>query len=86
MQKAGADVFTFHVEAMTARAKSVQDMIDQVKAADMKVGIALKPNTPVEEVTPFLAALDLVRLCFVSRAASLPLPNFLKQLTSRRWL
>ena len=64
MKKAGADVLTFHVEAMTDRGKDVQKLIETVKAANMQVGIAIKPKTPVEAVVPFLGSLDLVRLPF----------------------
>jgi len=63
MQKAGADIFTFHIEAMDERNKDVKEMIDKVKAAGMKVGIAIKPKTSVEAVEPYLQFLDLVRDC-----------------------
>jgi ribulose-phosphate 3-epimerase len=49
MADAGVDRFTFHVEA-TDEPKKV---IDAVKAKGMKVGMALKPGTPVEAVLPF---------------------------------
>ena len=61
MQEAGADVFTFHIEAVKNRGRDVGEMIQQVKDAQMKVGIALKPNTPASEVEPYLGLVDLVR-------------------------
>uniref|UniRef100_A0A7S2XXF9 ribulose-phosphate 3-epimerase n=1 Tax=Fibrocapsa japonica TaxID=94617 RepID=A0A7S2XXF9_9STRA len=56
MAKAGADCFTFHVEAEGQHAETIR----AVKAAGMKVGLALKPGTPVESVLPFVPDLDLV--------------------------
>ena len=53
---AGVDIFTFHLEA-TADPGAV---ITAVKAAGMKCGISIKPNTEVEEVSSYLADVDLV--------------------------
>ncbi|CAN0379268.1 unnamed protein product, partial [Discosporangium mesarthrocarpum] len=44
MAAAGVDRLTFHVEATD----KVEELIEQIKAKGMKVGIALKPGTPVE--------------------------------------
>ena len=60
--KAGANIFTFHLEI------SDQDhtpLIEKIKNAGMKVGIALKPGTPVEEVYKYVPLLDLVLIMTV---------------------
>jgi hypothetical protein len=41
-------------------ADDVQAAIDQVKGSGMKVGLALKPDTHVDTVLPFLPSLDMV--------------------------
>eukprot|EP00775_Hariotina_reticulata_P013693 gene13693-13815_t len=67
---AGANMFTFHLEAVadpeqleqqTANT-AVVEMCEAVRAAGMKVGIALKPQTPAELLFPYLqqGLLDLV--------------------------
>jgi len=45
MKKAGAHMYTFHIEATT----SPKELISQIRATTMDVGIALKPGTPVDE-------------------------------------
>lgn len=59
MADAGADIFTFHVE-VAQEGRDLTPIIEQVKAAGMKVGLALKPNTRVEDVLPYLPLLDQV--------------------------
>lgn len=54
--KAGADIFTFHWETV----KDPKSMILQIKAAGMKCGISVKPNTDVTVLEPYLADIDLV--------------------------
>ncbi|CAO3660878.1 unnamed protein product [Rhizopus stolonifer] len=43
---AGGEMYTFHIEAT----KDPLALIDQIHAAGMKAGVAVKPKTPVEEV------------------------------------
>lgn len=53
---AGGDQFTFHLEA-------TQDplaLIQQIRDAGMKVGVAVKPGTPIEEVFPLVDKVDMV--------------------------
>lgn len=57
--KAGADYITFHLEAYQDMAKTKQT-IQKIKEAHLKVGISIKPNTPVEDVLPLLETLDMV--------------------------
>ncbi len=56
--KAGADYFTFHIEAVAP--EKVTELINTIKASGMKVGISIKPDTPVSEIIEFLPVLDLV--------------------------
>ena len=59
MADAGTDIFTFHVEVTDSQDK-ILSIIEKVKAAGMKVGLAMKPNTPVDSVFPYLDLLDQV--------------------------
>ena len=59
--KAGADYFTFHLEA----AEDPQKLIDEVKKAGMKCGISVKPKTDVALLEPYLSQLDLVLIMSV---------------------
>jgi len=54
--KAGSDMITFHLESDS----DVQATIDAIKAQGKKVGISIKPATPVEALVPYLDQLDLV--------------------------
>ncbi len=53
---AGADLLTFHLEAVDAP----DEVIEHIRALGVKVGISLKPNTPAEAVFPYLDRVDLV--------------------------
>jgi len=53
--KAGGDQYTFHIEATD----KPQEVIDAIKAAGMKVGLAVKPNTPVDTIVPYIDQIDL---------------------------
>ncbi|MBQ8772551.1 MAG: ribulose-phosphate 3-epimerase, partial [Clostridia bacterium] len=52
--KAGADIITFHLEA----AKDVIATINAIKKSSCKVGISIKPGTPVAEIEPYLPLID----------------------------
>lgn len=54
--KAGADIITFHLEA----AKDVIATINAIKKSGCKVGISIKPGTPVAEIEPYLPLIDMV--------------------------
>ncbi|NLL77018.1 MAG: ribulose-phosphate 3-epimerase [Clostridiales bacterium] len=54
--KCGADIITFHLEA-------VQDagaVIDKIHGLGKKAGVSIKPGTPVEAVLPYLDKLDML--------------------------
>ena len=54
--RAGADCITIHLES-TSRPK---DAIQKIRDYDMKVGIAISPNTPADAVFPYLNLVDMV--------------------------
>lgn len=53
---AGADYITFHYEA----AHDIEFLIQTLKKTGVKVGLSLKPATPVSVLLPYLKDLDLV--------------------------
>ena len=55
--KAGANLITFHLEAVP---DAVGETIDAIRATGCQVGISIRPGTPVEAVYPYLDAVDLV--------------------------
>lgn len=59
--KAGADLITFHLEATELPEKC----IELIRNGGCKVGISIKPGTPVEEVLPYLDSVDMVLIMTV---------------------
>ena len=57
--KAGADILTFHYEALDTK-EEIYDLIDFIHQNNVKVGISIKPNTKVEVLDEFLDKIDLV--------------------------
>ena len=47
--KAGADVFTFHIEATRERAGVTETLLKRVRELGMRAGLAVKPGTAVDE-------------------------------------
>lgn len=62
-QKAGADYFTFHYEAVAS--EKIPNLIKKIKDYGMKPGISIKPNTEVSVITEYLSELDLVLIMSV---------------------
>lgn len=52
----GADMVTFHLEAT----QRVEETIQSIRQAGARVGISIKPDTPVEAVVPYLDKVDMV--------------------------
>lgn len=52
----GADMVTFHLEAT----QDVAGTIAAIRAKGAKVGVSIKPGTPVEDVFPYLKVVDMV--------------------------
>lgn len=56
--KAGADILTFHYEALDTK-EEICELIDFIHQNNVKVGISIKPNTKVEVLDEFLDKIDL---------------------------
>jgi ribulose-phosphate 3-epimerase len=54
--KQGADFVTFHIEAVP----DPRALIKRLRGLGVKAGLTLNPDTPLERVTPYLSALDLL--------------------------
>ena len=61
---AGADVLTFHLEAVSSK-EEVEEIIDIIHSQHKFAGLSIKPGTSVDEVIPFLDKLDLVLIMSV---------------------
>jgi ribulose-phosphate 3-epimerase len=58
---AGADIITFHPEAT----QNVTETINLIKKRNKKVGISLKPNSPIELIEKHLEDIDLILIMSV---------------------
>ena len=56
--KCGADIVTFHLEALDH--KTTVESINLVKSLGKKVGISIKPKTPASAVLPYVEMIDMV--------------------------
>lgn len=56
--EAGADIITFHYEAVSP--DEISSVIQKIKACGVKAAVSLKPNTPAEVIYPYLNDLDMV--------------------------
>ena len=54
--QAGADNITFHIEATN----DPDGIIELIKSCGCKVGVSIKPKTPLTEIFPFLQKVDVV--------------------------
>ena len=53
---AGSDYITFHIEIE----EDINQVIDKIKVCGKKAGLAIKPNTDIELIVPYLEKIDLV--------------------------
>lgn len=53
------NIITFHYEALKNK-EAIMDVIKFIKENNIKVGISVKPNTPVEEIYEFLPYVHMV--------------------------
>lgn len=61
--KAGADILTFHYEAVLP--DEVTQLTEYIKSFGIKAGMSIKPKTPVEEVLKYLPNLDMLLIMTV---------------------
>lgn len=54
--EAGADILTFHIEAV----ENPIEAINLIKQNNIKVGISIKPNTDISTLEPYLDMIDLI--------------------------
>lgn len=54
--EAGSDYITVHVEAC----EDVAATIDAIHKMDKKAGLALNPETPLEDIAPYVSMVDLI--------------------------
>jgi len=54
--KSGADLIVFHEEVVCDKIQLIKD----IKAKNVKVGVSIKPKTPVEKILEYLPLLDVV--------------------------
>ncbi len=59
--QAGSDWITFHLETT----QNPRQLIQKIHESNRKAGISIKPNTPVQEIFPYLSDLDLVLIMSV---------------------
>lgn len=60
--KSGADIITVHVEACS----DVVATLEKIKAAGVKAGITLNPDTPVSAIEPYMDMVDMVLVMSVN--------------------
>ena len=73
MAKAGANLFTFHIESNMpsesdgngSASSGVQTLIDAIKSEGMQVGVSIKPGTSIETILPIINQLDLILIMTV---------------------
>ena len=58
---AGADIITFHIEAI----ENPIEAIELIKQKGAKVGISVKPNTDISSIIPYLDMIDLILIMSV---------------------
>lgn len=63
--KSGADLITFHVEALPNE-KELRALVYSIQSFGIKVGVSIKPLTEVSALEPILADLDLVLVMSVN--------------------
>ena len=60
--KLGADSITFHLEAAGER---IKETIDKIHALGCKVGLSIKPATPITALLPYLESVDMILIMTV---------------------
>jgi ribulose-phosphate 3-epimerase len=80
--KSGADIITFHYEAVS----DMKAIINQIKATGKKAGISIKPNTSEQVLKDILPELDLILVMSVEPGfgGQKFMPNSLEKLRNLR--
>ena len=60
---AGADILTFHYEAVEP--ENIVELIKYIKSFDIMAGMSIKPKTTVDVTFPFLSYLDMILIMTV---------------------
>lgn len=78
----GANYITFHYEALKDDVMRF-DCIDAIRQLGVKVGMSIKPKTPIEKILPFLHLLDLVLIMSVEpgKGGQSFMPNALEKIS-----
>ena len=76
-KKAGADIYTVHIEACPHLHRNLQ----QAKQLGMKAGVALNPHTPIQTLTDVIQDIDVV--CLMSVNPGFGGQQFIPQTLSR---
>lgn len=56
--KAGADIITFHYEAV--KPENIEEICKKIKSLGCKAGISIKPKTNQNDIMPYLQFVDMV--------------------------
>lgn len=86
--KAGADIVTFHYEAVDCP-KCLQKIIDLIHDQKCKAGISIKPKTPVRVLKKLVDKVDLVLVMSVEpgKGGQAFIPSALKKIKKlRKWI
>lgn len=59
--KAGADLITIHLESCSDPGK----VLREIRAREVRCGLAISPATPVEEILPYLSQIDMALIMTV---------------------
>lgn len=62
MADAGVNQYTFHIEPVSDQ---VDEICRQIREADMKVGLAIKPGTDLETVAKYIPIADMILIMTV---------------------
>ena len=53
-----SDIITFHIEATDE--ETANKIIDELHEKEIKAGISIKPDTPIEEIIPYIDKVDMI--------------------------
>lgn len=79
------DRITFHIEAISD-SERIFNIIDELKSNGIKIGIAIKPNTKIEEIKPYLNYIHQVLVMTVEpgKGGQKLIPETLKKIKELR--